>query len=201
MGSTDYEFQTVLPMPASAAGRATVTAADRLWQSGSLDEPGFEHLDARGRAGQNVVGCGLSCHPSSAVARVDSAALHGGPEGDVLHGADVVEQAPACVQAIETVRPQGRVQLIRHGGFSEESFKVRGGHHGLFPQVHSCATVRLQRLSLRPCTRLQSVPTRWVNQDSFEFTEFRRACPEHGGHVDAAPPHRQISLSTTRTEP
>jgi hypothetical protein len=107
-------------------------------------------MDRRSRvAGQDVVGCGLSCHPSTAVARSDAAALHGCPEGDVLHWGDAVDQAPACVEAVEAVRPQWPVRFVRGGGFKEESFEVRGGHQWLFSAGASYAAVRLQRPSLR----------------------------------------------------
>lgn len=98
-------------------------------------------------AGQDVIRRHGSYHPSPAGAQIDAAALHSVPEGGIAHGADVVKQAPACVQAVETVRPQRAVCFIRNSGIEEESFKVRGGHFGLFSAgaslCHRSATAAL----------------------------------------------------------
>jgi hypothetical protein len=76
-----------------------------------------------GVAGQDVVRGGRAPHPPAM--DIDIAAVHGSPEGAVGLGFHAVEQAPAGVEPVQTIGPQGAVRIeIRDRGFIKELFEV-----------------------------------------------------------------------------
>ena len=88
-----------------------------------------------------------------------------------------MKQAPACVETVETIRSEWALRLIQDSGIEQKSIEMRDDHRGSFRRVHHDATVLLQRLSLRPCTRGKGViPIQKDGRDFLESTELARGC-------------------------
>ena len=84
---------------------------------------------------QDVIGGSGALHAQPVVAGSNPAVAHGGPELGFRSGLLLVDEAPACVQAVQAVAVQrGFRGLVEVGGFFEKEVELRMCQDG-FPSL------------------------------------------------------------------